>query len=150
MGVELKQGRPLLPVKDSLDELTRLAETAGIDVVGQTFQRFDHPDSATYIGTGKVEEVKMLVDELDATVIIFDDELTPRHQRELEKAFGEDVKVLDRTALILDIFALHAHTREGKLQVELARLKSPERLTGIAETSMGLRMPSSRQVVVVE
>ncbi len=123
MGVELKHGRPLLAVEDSLAELARLADTAGIDVVGQTFQRFDRPDSATYIGAGKVEEVKILVEELDAGVVIFDDELNPRHQRELEKAFGEEIKVLDRTALILDIFALHAHTREGKLQVELAQLE---------------------------
>ncbi len=123
MGVELKHGRPLLAVEDSLAELARLADTAGIDVVGQTFQRFTHPDSATYIGAGKVEEVKILVEELDAGVVIFDDELNPRHQRELEKAFGEEIKVLDRTALILDIFALHAKSREGKLQVELAQLE---------------------------
>lgn len=123
VGAELKHGRPLLAVEESLEELARLADTAGIDVVGQTYQRFDRPDSATYIGAGKVEEVKLLVEELDAGVIIFDDELSPRHQRELEKQFGEDIKVLDRTALILDIFALHAHTREGKLQVELAQLE---------------------------
>jgi GTPase len=123
VGTELKHGRPLLSVEDSLQELSRLADTAGIDVVGQTMQRFDRPDSATYIGTGKIEELKMLIAELDAAVLIFDNELSPRHQRELEKAFGEGVKVLDRTALILDIFALHAHTREGKLQVELAQLE---------------------------
>jgi len=123
VGAELKHGRPLLPVEDSLEELARLADTAGIDVVGQTFQRFNRPDSTTYIGAGKVEEVKILVEALEAEVIIFDDELSPRHQRELEKIFGEEIKVLDRTALILDIFALHAHTREGKLQVELAQLE---------------------------
>ncbi|MFQ5400718.1 MAG: GTPase HflX [Anaerolineae bacterium] len=123
MGAELKHGRPLLPVEDSLEELVRLAETAGIEVVGRAIQRFDRPHSATYIGTGKVEEVKALVNELDADVVIFDDELSPRHQRELERLFGDDIKVLDRTALILDIFALHAHTREGKLQVELAQLE---------------------------
>ncbi|RMG92726.1 MAG: GTPase HflX [Chloroflexi bacterium] len=123
VGVELRQERPLLPVEDSLDELARLADTAGLEVVGQTIQRLNMPNSATYIGPGKVEEVKTLVNELDADVVIFDDELSPRHQRELEKIFGEKVKVLDRTALILDIFALHAHTREGKLQVELAQLE---------------------------
>ena len=123
VGAELKHGRPLLPVEDSLLELARLAETAGLSVVGQTIQRFDRPDSATYIGSGKVEEVKILIEELEATVVIFDEELTPRHQRELEKAFGEEVKVIDRTALILDIFAQHAQTREGKLQVELAQLE---------------------------
>ncbi len=123
VGVELKQERPLLPVAESLQELTRLAETAGIQVVGQAMQRLDRPNSATYIGQGKVEEVQMLVEELEAGVIIFDDELTPRHQRELEKIFGEEIKLLDRTALILDIFALHAQTHEGKLQVELAQLE---------------------------
>lgn len=119
----LKRGRPLLTIEDSLQELARLADTAGLDVVGQTFQRLDKPDQATYIGAGKVEEVKTVATELDANVILFDDELEPRHQRELEEIFGEDVKVIDRTALILDIFAQHAHTREGKLQVELAQLE---------------------------
>lgn len=123
VGAELKRGRPLLPVADSLKELARLADTAGIDVVGQTYQRFDKPDSATYIGSGKVEELQILVEETDANVIIFDDELEPRHLRELEKIFGEDVKIIDRSALILDIFAQHAQTREGKLQVELAQLE---------------------------
>ncbi len=123
MGAELKSERPLLPVAESLAELALLSDTAGIDVVGQAIQRFDRPNKATFIGAGKVEEVKMLIDELEASVVIFDDELSPRHQRELEKAFGEEVKVLDRTALILDIFALHASTREGKLQVELAQLE---------------------------
>lgn len=112
-----------MPVEDSLEELARLADTAGIDVVGQTIQHFDKPNSATYIGAGKVEEVKLLIEELNADVVIFDDELLPRNQRELEAIFGEDVKVLDRTALILDIFAQHARTREGKLQVELAQLE---------------------------
>jgi GTP-binding protein HflX len=119
----LRNGDALLPVEDSLEELTRLADTAGIDVIGQSIQRFDKPNSATYIGPGKVEEVKLLIEELRADVVIFDDELSPRHQRELEAAFGEDVKVIDRTALILDIFAQHAQTREGKLQVELAQLE---------------------------
>ncbi|WP_420631207.1 GTPase HflX [Candidatus Leptofilum sp.] len=123
VGAELKQGRPLLPVEDSLLELERLADTAGLSVIGKTIQRFDRPDSATYIGSGKVEEVKILIEELEAGVVLFDDELTPRHQRELEKEFGDDVKVIDRTALILDIFAQHAQTREGKLQVELAQLE---------------------------
>ncbi len=123
VGGELKRGRPLLSVEDSLDELARLADTAGLAVVGQTYQRFEKPDMATYIGAGKVEEVKIFIEELEVNTVIFDEELTPRHQRELEKIFGEDVKVLDRTALILDIFAQHAQTREGKLQVELAQLE---------------------------
>ncbi len=113
----------MLPVEDSLEELERLADTAGIDVVGQAIQRFDKPNSATFIGSGKVEEVKLLIEEFQADTVIFDSELSPRHQRELEEVFGEDVKVIDRTALILDIFAQHARTREGKLQVELAQLE---------------------------
>jgi len=123
VGTALYDSDPLLTVEESLDELARLADTAGIDVVGQTMQRFEKPHSATYIGPGKVEEVKALLEELDAGVVIFDDELLPRHQRELEEIFGEEIKVVDRTALILDIFAQHAQTREGKLQVELAQLE---------------------------
>lgn len=123
VGAELRGGRSLLSVEESLEELARLSDTAGLQVVGQTSQRLEQPNSATYIGPGKVEEVKAMVGELGAGVVIFDDELNPRHQRELEKIFGEEVKVLDRTALILDIFALHAHTREGQLQVELAQLE---------------------------
>lgn len=123
VGAELKHGRPLLPVEESLDELERLAKTAGLEVVGRIWQRFDQPDPATYIGSGKVEEVKILLNELDADVALFDDELSPRHQRELERIFGEGIKVIDRTALILDIFAQHAFTAEGQLQVELAQLE---------------------------
>lgn len=123
VGAELKHGRPLLPVEESLDELERLAETAGLEVVGRIWQRFDHPDPATYIGSGKVGEVNVLLNEMNADVALFDDELSPRHQRELERVFGEDVKVIDRTALILDIFAQHAFTAEGQLQVELAQLE---------------------------
>jgi GTP-binding protein HflX len=123
IGTEIKGVRSLTPLSESLEELARLADTAGIEVVGQTQQSLDKPHGSTYIGSGKIEEIKILVEELDVDVIVFDDELTPRHQRELEKIFGEDVKVIDRTALILDIFALHANTREGKLQVELAQLE---------------------------
>lgn len=90
-------------------------------MVGQAVQRLDHPNPATFIGSGKVEEVVQGVEETAAGVVIFDNELSPRHQRELEEALGEDVKLLDRTALILDIFAQHARTREGALQVELAQ-----------------------------
>lgn len=121
--MELKGTHSLIPVEDSLEELTRLADTAGIDVIGRTSQSLDRPNAATYIGPGKIEEIKALVEELKADVVIFDDELSPRHQRELEKIFGDDIKIIDRTALILDIFALHARTREGKLQVELAQLE---------------------------
>lgn len=90
-------------------------------VVGQAVQRIERPHPATFIGPGKAREVAERVAETAADVVIFDDELSPRHQRELEEVLGDEVKLLDRTALILDIFAQHAHTREGALQVELAQ-----------------------------
>jgi GTP-binding protein HflX len=117
VGAEWGGHGGMLDVDSSLEELALLAETAGLEVVGQTYQRLKQPDPATFIGSGKVEEVQQWVEELSADVVLFDDELSPRHQRELEKAFGEDVRVIDRTALILDIFAQHAHTKEGALQV---------------------------------
>jgi GTP-binding protein HflX len=121
VGVELRGNDNLLSLEDSLAELELLASTAGLEVVGEVTQKLDTPNPKTYIGPGKVEEVKAFVEELLVDVILFDDELSPRHLRELEKIFGEKVRVLDRTALILDIFAQHAHTSEGALQVELAQ-----------------------------
>lgn len=122
IGVELRRGEGnLLTLEDSLNELTLLADTAGLDVVGQATQKLETPNPKTFIGPGKVEEVKALVEEVQAEVILFDEEMSPRHLRELEKIFGEQVRILDRTALILDIFAQHAHTSEGALQVELAQ-----------------------------
>lgn len=111
----------LLSLDDSLTELELLADTAGLEVVGQTTQAVDHPHPVTYIGTGKVDEVKALVEETLADVVIFDNELSPRHLRELERRLEEKIQIIDRTALILDIFAQHANTREGHLQVELAQ-----------------------------
>ncbi|MGW8250905.1 MAG: HflX-like GTP-binding protein, partial [Anaerolineales bacterium] len=121
VGVEIYGQDDLLSLDDSLTELGLLADTAGLNVVGEATQRLDHPNSQTFIGPGKVEEVHALVEDLRAEVVLFDEELSPRHLRELEKAFGDDVRILDRTALILDIFAQHAATREGALQVELAQ-----------------------------
>jgi GTP-binding protein HflX len=121
VGVELKRGEALLDVEASLEELALLAHTADIHVIGQASQRLDRIDPATLIGSGKVEEIREWVEELGANIVIFDEELSPRHLRELEKVFGEDVRVVDRTALILDIFARHSRTREGALQVELAQ-----------------------------
>lgn len=92
-----------------------------MEVVGQTSQRLNRVVAGTFIGPGKVQEIKEIITNLPAEVVIFDDELSPRHQRELEAAFGENIKVLDRSALILDIFAQHATTHEGRLQVELAQ-----------------------------
>lgn len=121
VGVEIR-GQPMpLPLDDSLDELALLAKTANLEVVGRLTQRLDTPNPATLMGSGKLEELQLLAPELGANVIIFDDELSPRQQRELEKVLGENVKVIDRTALILDIFASHARTREGAVQVELAQ-----------------------------
>jgi len=105
----------------SLEELALLARTAGATVVGETVQHLEHHNPGTYIGKGKVGEIVAEGPDLDYTTVIFDDELSPSQQRNLEKAL--DVKVLDRTALILDIFAQHARTREGRLQVELAQLE---------------------------
>ncbi|PJF44482.1 MAG: GTPase HflX [Phototrophicales bacterium] len=121
VGLEIRGSRPILSVEDSLEELGLLADTAGIEVIGQTTQRLNRVHPSTFIGPGKVEEIKAEIEAHNIQVVIFDDELSPRHQRELEKAFGEKVKVLDRSALILDIFAQHAATREGRLQVELAQ-----------------------------
>lgn len=121
VGIDLRSEKHLLSMEDSLEELALLASTAGLDVVGETSQSLDHPHSDTYVGSGKVEEIKALVEELLADVVIFDNELSPRHLRELEQRLGEKVQVIDRTTLILDIFAQHAHTREGQLQVELAQ-----------------------------
>lgn len=121
VGINVRGSRPLLSVEDSLEELALLADTAGMVVVGQTSQNVQQIDPATFVGSGKVEEIQTALEELDAKVVIFDDELSPRHQRELEKRLGQDTKVLDRSALILDIFAQHAQTREGSLQVELAQ-----------------------------
>jgi len=121
VGVRLANDRSALRMEDSLEELTLLARTAGLDVVGQASQQITTPNPKTLIGKGKVEEVKALAEELDAAVILFDDELSPRHQRELDEIFGDSRRVVDRTALILDIFAQHANTHEGALQVELAQ-----------------------------
>jgi len=121
VGVSLRGKPQLLPLEESLAELARLAETAQLEVVGEATQRLDHPHPKTFVGTGKLEEIKALVEETQADVVIFDDELSPRHLRELERYFGDNVRVLDRTAVILDIFARHARTREGALQVELAQ-----------------------------
>jgi GTP-binding protein HflX len=121
VGIEIHDQDNLLSLEDSLAELALLADTAGLDVVGQATQRLDHPNPQTFIGPGKVEEVHALAEEVQADVILFDEELSPRHLRELEKIFGNHARILDRTALILDIFAQHAATREGSLQVELAQ-----------------------------
>lgn len=121
VGADLHDNKSILSLEDSLAELALLADTAGVDVAGELTQKLSRPHVETYIGPGKVEELKALAEETLCEVVIFDDELLPRHQRELEKALGQNIRVIDRTALILDIFAQHAHTKEGMLQVELAQ-----------------------------
>jgi len=121
VGVELTGKPGLMSLEDSLDELGRLADTAGLSVAARLTQRLDTPNPATLMGTGKLEELRMVVVDEGANVVICDDELSPRQQREIEKVLGQEIKVIDRTALILDIFARHASTREGAVQVELAQ-----------------------------
>jgi len=121
VGVEIFNDKKVLSLENSLAELRRLADTAGFEVVGEVTQKMSRPNPKTFIGTGKVKEVKSIADELMADVILFDDELSPRHQRELEELLRQDTRIIDRTALILDIFAQHANTSEGSLQVELAQ-----------------------------
>jgi GTP-binding protein HflX len=103
-----------------LPELARLADTAGADVVGRLEQRRHRPESRTFLGKGKLEELRELVEETEANLVIFDNDLSPAQGRNLEKVL--EVNVLDRTELILDIFAKHASTRQARLQVELAQL----------------------------
>lgn len=143
---------PDRPVEDTpLEELEGLAKTAGARVVGYLTQRRHAPDAATYMGKGKVEELQRMADSLDADVIIFDNDLSPGQTRNLEKALA--VKVLDRTELILDIFASRAQTYEARLAVELAQLEySLPRLKRMwthlsrQKKGIGLRGPGEKQL----
>ena len=116
----MKSRDHLWQLDDTLDELAYLTDAAGAQVVGKVTQRSDRL-TPTYVGKGKLQEVQDLVAQEGAETVIFDDELTPTQQQNLERALGERVKVIDRTALILDVFGRHARTHEGKLQVELAQ-----------------------------
>lgn len=138
-------------INASLDELAQLAVTAGAMPLQRVKQRLKHPDPNSYVGKGKLEEIAELRDELRATVAILDDELTPAQQRTLEQRLG--IKVIDRTALILDIFAQRAHTREGVVQVALAQHEYLlPRLTGQwehlerMEGAIGSRGPGETQL----
>jgi len=119
VGVQSKTSNHDWPVTDSLQELSYLTKTAGADVVGILTQKLDVPSPTYYIGKGKIGELIDLKEQTPYDTVVFDDELSPRQQRNLEEALG--VKVIDRTALILHIFARKARTHEGKLQVELAQ-----------------------------
>ena len=118
VAMELRNKRSQWSLEETLSELSYLTQAAGAEVAGQITQRSDR-FAQTYVGKGKVEEINDLVAQEEAQVVIFDDELTPTQQRNLEAALS--VKVIDRTALILDVFGRHARTYEGKLQVELAQ-----------------------------
>ncbi|HET7625374.1 MAG TPA: GTPase HflX [Verrucomicrobiae bacterium] len=120
VGIELKSGN-VRESRDSLDELAELAATAGGEVIGEGVQKLEAAHAATFIGKGKAEEFAAYCREHNVDTVIFDDELSPAQSRNLEKIFN--CKILDRTALILDIFAQRARTREGKLQIELAQLQ---------------------------
>lgn len=117
IGVEL-QGEPY-PLEESLAELIRLTQTAGAFVVGSITQKREKPDLKYFVGKGKIEEIRPLILKTGADLLIFDSDLTPSQERNVEEALG--IKTIDRTQLILDIFALHAFSHEGRLQVELAQ-----------------------------
>ena len=138
-------------ITDSMEELEGLAEAAGASVLGQMIQAADRPNTATLIGKGKVEELAELVKAMEADMVVFNDELTGMQLRNLEDALG--VRVIDRTILILDIFASRASSREGKLQVELAQLKYRlPRLTGFGKSlsrlggGIGTRGPGEKKL----
>ena len=137
--------------ESSLDELAELAKTAGAVTVGRLIQPREYFHPATYIGKGKLEEVRLMADELDATGIICDDELTPAQLRNLEDVLN--LKIMDRTMVILDIFASRANTSEGKIQVEMAQLKyRMTRLSGLGTAlsrlggGIGTRGPGEKKI----
>ncbi|MEJ7825650.1 MAG: GTPase HflX [Solirubrobacteraceae bacterium] len=145
-----------LPAGDDLSELRELLRTAGVAVVGQSVQHLEKPHPNTYIGPGKLVEVKQAAKDADANVVVCDDELSPRQERNLEEGLG--MPVVDRTSVILDIFAGHAHSAEGKLQVELAQLEyNMARMRGLwthlerlgasaAAPGIGARGPGESQI----
>lgn len=161
VGADVTSFKSPWRAEDSLRELTLLADTAGLDVVGSIAQKLSHPYPKFFIGPGKLHEIGRIREELDFDILIFDDELTPGQTRNIEQELS--MAVLDRTALILDIFAQHARTHEGRIQVELAqyeyllpRLRRQwthlERQAGQGGTSaggvVGLRGPGETQLEV--
>ena len=137
---------------ESLDELEELVNTAGAVVVGRVIQNLDHINNTTYVGSGKVQEIKDLIWETEADAIVCDDELSPAQYKNLEDEL--DVKVMDRTLIILDIFAGRAKSAEGKIQVELAQLRyRSTRLIGMRNLSrqgggIGTRGPGEKKLEV--
>ena len=137
--------------KESLEELAELVKTAGAETVAMVIQNREKPHPGTYLGKGKIEEVLLLVQELNADGIVCDDELSPAQMKNLEDALG--CQIMDRTMVILDIFAQHASTREGKIQVELAQLKyRSSRLIGMGNVlsrlggGIGTRGPGEKKL----
>lgn len=150
VGIETSTDAPW-GVEESLDELAELIATAGSETVGRVIQRRRHPDPRTYVGTGKVEEIRRMIEMQEADLVVADDELSPAQVRNLEKVLN--IRVIDRSQVILDIFAQRAQSNEGKLQVELAQLRYLlPRLTGRgAEMSrlaggIGTRGPGETQL----
>ena len=140
-------------VDENLDELEELVKTAGAVVVGRLIQNKEHIDNATYLGSGKSEELAQMVEELGATGVVCDDELSPIQMTNLGQTL--DTKVMDRTMIILDIFAARANTREGKIQVELAQLKyRSSRLVGMRDSlsrlggGIGTRGPGEKKLEI--
>jgi GTP-binding protein HflX len=151
VGAPLKRSNARHLVNEHLRELERLADTAGAIVVGELTQNIDRPNPSTYVGKGKLDELKILAEEKDATVLIFDDELSPAQGKNLELELGR--RVIDRAELILDIFAVRARSAEAKMQVELAQLEySLPRLTNMwthlekFRGGIGVRGPGETQL----
>jgi len=119
VGIDSKESADSWSIDNSLEELAYLTKTAGVEVVGKLIQKLERPSPTYYLGKGKLEELNKFREQSSYSVVIFNDELSPRQQRNLEETL--QVKVIDRTALILDIFSRRAQTREGQLQVELAQ-----------------------------
>jgi len=154
IGLE-RPGHDKWAVKDSLDELRELTESAGAEVLDIISQKRDTPAAPTFIGTGKASELAARCSETGANIVIFDDDLSPAQGRNLAEILGENIKVIDRTELILDIFAQRARTREGKIQVELAQLQYMlPRLAGLwthlsrQRGGVGSRGPGEQQLEV--
>jgi len=154
IGLE-RPGHDRWAIEDSLEELRELAESAGATVLDSVTQRRDTPSAPTFVGSGKAAEIAAQCAATGANTVIFDDDLTPAQGRNLMDIFGNNVKVIDRTELILDIFAQRARTREGKIQVELAQLEYMlPRLTGLwthlsrQRGGMGCRGPGETQLEV--
>ena len=139
-------------IDESLDELEELVNTAGAQVVGRVVQNLEHINNTTYVGTGKVKEIQDLIWETEADAVICDDELSPAQYKNLEDQLN--VKIMDRTLIILDIFAGRAKTAEGKIQVELAQLRyRSTRLIGMRNLSrqgggIGTKGPGEKKLEV--